>query len=619
MLHERANLAEVARSTTLGPQPFRKVHVRTRERTRENASASQQLTGAPSAAIASSATSVGRAATRTEGRPLPDGILDDAERSFGHDFSRVRVHDDARARAAANVLDAPAFSFGSDIVLGESATSSIGQSIDPLLAHELAHVVQFDVGAQQGAPALDSRITDSLEGDASKRAQSAMRAKDAEGGKCQCPKCRAARGEAQLPESISPPACPCSTKDGATSSSSEGAPESLSAAAPNAASGATTATATSVHRAPFEPYRRPEGSTDGHTAGNDYQGPSGAVTRGDKPAELGGNRSLGGAVSYGCYCGPGGDAKTGSRCGDNAPAIDEIDEQCRQHDANYGKRHVDSGSAPGTNNMWSLQGWLDSADADEQLRTSVGKEMAANPNAYSPSAQLYGQGIKGIFGARSRTAEGYKWGSQKLSDAQTGVTDALQGANDFASSRANTASGMATDDWNRASNFASGSFDRAGTGLSDFLTSAQSWSSIGDAASGLFGGARDAANFAADTQSGALSGIGNAAWSTLGFGADTASEGLSRAGSSLASGLGFLGGSVIEGAGGIRQAKSDVADWGLDTGKAGVRLGLEKAGEALPTFPSLPSIPSLPDIPPGAFGGPLVAPELPDLSKLWPF
>ena len=64
------------------------------------------------------------------------------ESRFGHDFSRVRVHDDARASATADELHAAAFTVGEDIAFASGRYDPAGPEGGRLLAHELAHVVQ---------------------------------------------------------------------------------------------------------------------------------------------------------------------------------------------------------------------------------------------------------------------------------------------------------------------------------------------------------------------------------------------------------------------------------------------------------------------------------------------
>jgi hypothetical protein len=79
----------------------------------------------------------------SNGRALDQSTRRVMEQRFEHDFSRVRVHDDADAHAVALDLGAAAFAVGTDIGVssGFDLTGPLGTSV---LAHELAHVVQFD-------------------------------------------------------------------------------------------------------------------------------------------------------------------------------------------------------------------------------------------------------------------------------------------------------------------------------------------------------------------------------------------------------------------------------------------------------------------------------------------
>jgi hypothetical protein len=86
--------------------------------------------------------SAGDRSGTTDGRSLDPAIRATMERSFGHDFGRVRVHTDPSAVAAAGSLRARAFTVGSDIAFGEGAYAPDRPSGRSLLAHELAHVVQ---------------------------------------------------------------------------------------------------------------------------------------------------------------------------------------------------------------------------------------------------------------------------------------------------------------------------------------------------------------------------------------------------------------------------------------------------------------------------------------------
>jgi hypothetical protein len=76
-----------------------------------------------------------------------DQTLSPQERSFfeprfGHDFSQVRIHADARSAEMADALNAEAFTFGRDIYFGPGKHRPRTREADRLLAHELAHVVQ---------------------------------------------------------------------------------------------------------------------------------------------------------------------------------------------------------------------------------------------------------------------------------------------------------------------------------------------------------------------------------------------------------------------------------------------------------------------------------------------
>ncbi len=76
------------------------------------------------------------------GQPLEQRTRGAMEQRFGHDFSGVRVHADARADASARAVHAHAYTLGDHIVFGQNryAPGSVGG--DRLLAHELTHVVQ---------------------------------------------------------------------------------------------------------------------------------------------------------------------------------------------------------------------------------------------------------------------------------------------------------------------------------------------------------------------------------------------------------------------------------------------------------------------------------------------
>jgi hypothetical protein len=81
---------------------------------------------------------------RGSGRPLERAVRADMEARLGADFSDVRLHDDAAARASAAEVGARAYTSGSHVVIGE------GGADRHTLAHELTHVIQQRHGAVDG-------------------------------------------------------------------------------------------------------------------------------------------------------------------------------------------------------------------------------------------------------------------------------------------------------------------------------------------------------------------------------------------------------------------------------------------------------------------------------------
>ena len=76
------------------------------------------------------------------GQPLDASTRTFMESRFGHDFSQVRVHTDERAAESARTVNALAYTVGQDIVFKEGHYQPSVPAGQPLLAHELAHVVQ---------------------------------------------------------------------------------------------------------------------------------------------------------------------------------------------------------------------------------------------------------------------------------------------------------------------------------------------------------------------------------------------------------------------------------------------------------------------------------------------
>lgn len=97
------------------------------------------------------------------------------EGRFRRDFGGVRVHTGASAAAAAEALDARAFTVGDDIVFNRGEYRPETRSGRHLLAHELAHTVQqagLRRSAMAGAPSVGSEAA--LEGEANRVADAVV-------------------------------------------------------------------------------------------------------------------------------------------------------------------------------------------------------------------------------------------------------------------------------------------------------------------------------------------------------------------------------------------------------------------------------------------------------------
>lgn len=76
------------------------------------------------------------------GQPLEPPLRDEMEQRFSHDFSSVRVHQDAAAAESASHVNALAYTVGDHLVFGQNQYAPSSGEGQELLAHELAHVVQ---------------------------------------------------------------------------------------------------------------------------------------------------------------------------------------------------------------------------------------------------------------------------------------------------------------------------------------------------------------------------------------------------------------------------------------------------------------------------------------------
>ena len=91
---------------------------------------------------------------RSSGQPLEPATRAIMEPRFGHDFARVRIHDDSASHAAAGQLNARAFTVGQSIHFGAGEYYPESKGGMRLVAHELAHTVQ-----QQGVNAGVQRFS----------------------------------------------------------------------------------------------------------------------------------------------------------------------------------------------------------------------------------------------------------------------------------------------------------------------------------------------------------------------------------------------------------------------------------------------------------------------------
>lgn len=86
------------------------------------------------------------------GRSMSAAIRRRFESAFGWDFSGVRLHTGTAAAALAARLGARAFALGRNLVFGSKVADPEASVHRGLLAHELTHVVQQDMGAGASSP-----------------------------------------------------------------------------------------------------------------------------------------------------------------------------------------------------------------------------------------------------------------------------------------------------------------------------------------------------------------------------------------------------------------------------------------------------------------------------------
>jgi uncharacterized protein DUF4157 len=99
------------------------------------------------------------------GQPLETTTQGFMKSRFGHDFSRVRVHTDARAAESARAVSALAYTVGHNIVFGAGQFAPRTSEGRKLLAHELTHVLQNSQSVlQRQTPLTSPRVKPEEEG-----------------------------------------------------------------------------------------------------------------------------------------------------------------------------------------------------------------------------------------------------------------------------------------------------------------------------------------------------------------------------------------------------------------------------------------------------------------------
>ena len=90
------------------------------------------------------------------GEALPAELRTRMERELGVPLGRVRIHTDGVAAAAADAVDAEAFTVGEDVFFAAGRFDPQSTSGRALIAHELVHVVQSWQGRTASKPAVSS-------------------------------------------------------------------------------------------------------------------------------------------------------------------------------------------------------------------------------------------------------------------------------------------------------------------------------------------------------------------------------------------------------------------------------------------------------------------------------
>ena len=96
---------------------------------------------------------------RSPGQPLDLDTRAFMEPRFGHDFSQVRIHADAKAAESARAVNAQAYTVGRDVVFGAEQHAPRTPGGRRLLAHELTHVLQQRQSRGSASPQTTSELS----------------------------------------------------------------------------------------------------------------------------------------------------------------------------------------------------------------------------------------------------------------------------------------------------------------------------------------------------------------------------------------------------------------------------------------------------------------------------
>jgi hypothetical protein len=138
--HEADRVADRVMDTTVAEFPI------AAEEKEKNLEANPAVSAEP---VPGEAPSTVREALRSPGQPLDVATRAFFEPRFGHDFSRVRIHTDARAVESAREVNALAYTVGHNIVI-DPGRGLAAQESRRLLAHELVHTVQQERSSSLG-------------------------------------------------------------------------------------------------------------------------------------------------------------------------------------------------------------------------------------------------------------------------------------------------------------------------------------------------------------------------------------------------------------------------------------------------------------------------------------